>query len=136
MNYTEYKYDPEWLASDIATKRANIKANLGEGADLLKNGLKVIAKRLEKDPIRYRDYGPYWYSIKALLNTHGGSYGSNDDGLMRSAYTGRTPVETLVMAEAFRDDYLKNFLIYNNKFVLNADSAEITEIIDGDMEGR
>ncbi len=134
--YTEYQFYPNWVAAEVAQKRANIKVNLGEGVDLLKNGLKVIAKRLVKDPIRYRDYGCYWWAIKALLNTHGGSYGSNDDVLMRDFYTGRTPVETLVMAEAFRDDYLKTFLIYNNKFILNADSGEITEIIDGDMEGR
>ncbi|MCK9394268.1 MAG: hypothetical protein M0Q44_01590 [Methylobacter sp.] len=136
MNFTEYKFDPDWVAAEVAKKRENIKANLGEGADLLKNGLKVIVGRLAKDPMRYRDYGPYWWALKALLNVHGHSYGSNDNVLMRDAYHGKTPVETLVMAELFRDDYLQTCLIYNNQFMLSADSVEITVIVDGDMEGR
>lgn len=136
MSYTEYMFDPALVAAEVAQKRASIQANLGAGADLLKNGLKVIASRLEKDPMRYRDYGPYWWAIKALLRGAGVSLGSNDDVLMRDAYHGRTPVESLVMAEAFRDEYLKNNLKYTNQFVLNADSGDFVEIVDGDMEGR
>jgi len=136
MNFTEYKFDPDWVSAEVAQKQANIKANLGEDADLLKNGLKVIAGRLEKDPMRYRDYGPYWWAIKALLRGSGIPLGSNDDMLMRDAYHGRVPVETLVMAEAFRDEYLKTNLKYTNQFILDSASGEIVEIIDGDMEGR
>lgn len=135
MNYTEYKYDPEWVAQEVARKRANIKANLGEGADLLKNGLKVVANRLLKDPMRYRDYGPYWFAVKALLRVGGVNLGSNDNPLMREAYKGNKPVETLVMAEAFRDEYLSMYLLYSNQFILDAESGEMVEIIDGDMEG-
>jgi hypothetical protein len=134
--YTEYKYDPEWVAKEVAKKKASIKANLGESADLLKNGLQVIAKRLRKDPMRYRDYGPWWFAIKALLRGIGVNYGSNDDVLLRDAYHGKTPVETLVMAEAFRDEYLATNLIYSNQFILDSESGEFVEIIDGDMEGR
>lgn len=136
MSYTEYKFDPEWVAAEVTQKRASIKANMGEGADLLKNGLRVIASRLEKDPMRYRDYGPYWWSIKALLRVSRVLLGSNDDALIRDAYRGKTPVETLVMAEAFRDEYLKTNLKYTNQFILDSASGEIVEIIDGDMEGR
>lgn len=134
--YTEYKYDPEWVAKEVAKKKASIKANLGESADLLKNGLQVISRRLQKDPVRYRDYGCYWFAIKALLRGIGVNYGSNDDVLLRDAYHGKTPVETLVMAEAFRDEYLATNLIYSNQFILDAESGEFVEIIDGDMEGR
>jgi hypothetical protein len=136
VNFTEYKFDQDWVADEVAKKRANIKSNLGEGADLLKNGLKVIANRLERDPMRYRDYGSYWWAIKALLRGVGVSLGSNDDVLMRDAYHGKTPVETLVMAEAFRDEYLETNLKYTNQFILNAESGDIVEIVDGDMEGR
>jgi hypothetical protein len=134
MAYTEYKYPDKWIAEEVASKRASIKANLGESSDLLKNGLKVIAARIKKDPMRYRDYGCYWWSIKALLRGIGVNYGSNDDVLMRDFYTGRTPVETLVCAEAFRDEYLATTLLYSNQFVLDAGTAELVEIVDGDME--
>ncbi len=136
MNFTEYKFDPDWVSAEVAQKQANIKANLGEDADLLKNGLKVITGRLEKDPMRYRDYGPYWWSVKALLRVSDVSFGSNDDVLMRDAYHGRVPVETLVMAEAFRDEYLKTNLKYTNQFILDAESGNWVEIVDGDMEDR
>lgn len=136
MSYTEYKFDPAWVASEVAKKRASIQANLGVGADLLKNGLKVIASRLEKDPMRYRDYGPYWWAIKALLRGSGVSLGSNEDVLMRDAYHGKVPVETLMMAEAFRDEYLKTNLKYTNQFVLDAETGDFVEIVDGDMESR
>lgn len=134
--YTEYKFDPDWVASEVAKKRSNIKANLGDGADLLKNGLEVIANRLKKDPMRYRDYGPYWWSLKSLLYVYGNSYGSNNDVLMRNAYCGKTPVGTLIMAETFRDEYLKTHLKYANQFVLDVESGDMVEIVDADMEGR
>jgi hypothetical protein len=132
--YTEYFYPKEWVAEEVAAKRASIKANLGESSDLLKNGLAVIAGRLKKDPMRYRDYGPYWWAIKVLLRMSGVSYGSSDNPLMRDAYKGSMPVETLVMAEAFRDMYLDTHLKYSNQFLLDAESAEIVEITDGDMD--
>jgi hypothetical protein len=136
MNYTEYTFDPAWVAAEVSQKRTSIKANLGAGADLLKFGLNVVAGRIAKDPKRYRDYGPYWWALKALLNVHGHSYGSNDDAMMRDFYSGRSPVETLVMAEAFREEYLKTNLKYANQFVLDGEAGNLVEIVDGDMEGR
>ena len=133
MIYTQYKYDAAYIAAEVAAKQASVKANIGLDADLLAVGLKVVAGRLKKDPIRYRDYGPFWWSLKSILRTYGVNYGSNDDPLMREDYSGSRPVDTLAMAERFRDEYLKTFLLYNNKFVLD-DFGNWSEIIDGDME--
>jgi len=132
--YTEYLFPKEWVSEEIAAKQASIKANLGESADLLRNGLNVIAGRLKKDPMRYRDYGPYWWAIKALLRGAGVSYGSSDNPIMRETYKGALPIETLVIAEAFREMYLATFLKYSNQFILDAESGEIVEITDGDMD--
>lgn len=136
MDYTEYKLPADWVAAEVAAKRESIRKNLGESADLLKNGVAVIANRLEKDPLRYRDYGPYWWAVKVMLRGGGVSLGSNDDPLMREAYSGDKPIETLVMAEAFRDMYLATYLRYSNQFVLDGESLETVEIVDGDMEQR
>lgn len=132
--FTEYKYEPEFIAAEVERYRAGIKAKLGDDADLLKNAISVIAKRLKKDPMSYRDYGVYWWSVKAILRGAGFNYGSNDDAIMRDFYRGRSLVETIVMAETFRDDYLKTFFRYTNQFILDANSPEIIEIVDGDME--
>jgi hypothetical protein len=136
MIFTEFKYDQAWIDVDISAKKASIKANLGESTDLLSNGLKVIASRVKKDPMRYRDYGPYWWAIKALLRNISVSLGSNDDPILRDFYTGKTPLETLICAEKFRDDYLKTYFKYNNQFILNINSGDLIEIVDGDMESR
>lgn len=136
MPYTEYLFDPEWVAQEVAIKRANLKANKGDDVDLLKFGLQVVANRLKKDPMRCRDYGPYWWALKAILRVGGYRYGSADDPLLKAVYVGGKPVETLVMAEAFRDDYLATHLRYANEFVLDSESAELVQIIDPDMEGR
>lgn len=136
MIFTEYKYDQAFIDADIAQKTATIKASYGENANLLSNGLKVIANRLKKDPMRYRDYGPWWFAVKALLRNIGVSLGSNDDPILRDFYTGKTPLETLICAEKFRDDYLATYLRYNNQFILNINSGDLVEIVDGDMESR
>ena len=133
MIYTQYLYPQDWVKEEVAAKHASIKLNVGPDADLLRFGLYCIANRLKKDPLRYRDYGPYWHAIKAAMRLIDINYGSNDDPMLREAYCGKSAVETLVMAEAFRDNYLNTFLRYNNKFVLD-NSGSWTEIIDGDME--
>lgn len=55
--------------------------------------------------------------------------------LSKAEYKGTKPVKTLIMAEAFRDDYLKTYLRYSNQFVLDGESGDLIEIVDGDMEG-
>jgi hypothetical protein len=134
MTYDQYKFDPEWVKSEVIAKQARVKENLGVDANLLKNAIKVFADRLKKDKLRYRDYGCYWWAVKSVLNVHGVTFGTNDDPLMKAAYKGETPIETLVMAEAFRDMYLSEFLLYSNQFVLDSESGEMVEIFDGDME--
>lgn len=134
MTYDQYKFDPEWVKSEVKAKQARVKENLGADASLLKNAIKVFTDRLKKDKRRYRDYGCYWWAVKSVLNVHGVTFGTNDDVLMKAAYKGETPIETLVMAEAFRDMYLADFLLYSNQFVLDSESGEFVEIFDGDME--
>lgn len=135
MTYDQYKFDPEWVKSEVIAKQASVKANLGADASLLRNAIKVFADRLKKDKRRYRDYGCYWWAVKSVLNVHGVTFGTNDDPLMKAAYKGDVPIETLVMAEAFRDMYLATFLLYGNQYILDSESGEMIEIVDADMEG-
>lgn len=135
MTYDQYKFDPEMIKAEVKVKQANVKTNLGENADLLKNAIKVFSDRLKKDKLRYRDYGCYWWAVKSVLNVYGVTFGINDDPIMKAEYKGNTPIETLVMAEMFRDYYLKTFVLYSNQFVLDSESGEFSEIIDSDMEG-
>ena len=133
MAYTEYKYDQNVIKEWVATRTANLRANTGF-SDLLGFGLSVVDKRLKNDLRRYRDYGPYWWALKEALNAKGYNLGDQSDPLIKRAYGGESPVETLVMAEAFRDDYLKSNFIYANQFMLDADSPDFYTLFDADME--
>ncbi len=127
--FTEYKFDPEWIKAAVAEKSANLKVNRGL-SDLLGFGLSVIHGCLQKDPLRYRDYGPYWWALKAA----GYPYGKQSDPLVADEYCGKSDVETLAMAEAFRDDYLKENIVGTNTFMLDADAGETWTLFDPDME--
>lgn len=133
MSYTEYKKSKEWVKDEVNAKLASIRNNLGD-SNLVTYGAKVINDRLKKDPMRYRDYGAYWWAVKRLLNMRGYKYGDIDNPIMREFYSGDAPIESLVMAENFRDEYLKSNIIYTNEFMLNNESSDTTVIIDDDME--
>jgi hypothetical protein len=133
MAMTEYQYAPEWLASELAQKKINLLANLGL-SDIVSFGLKNINNRINKDRRRYLDYGPYWWAIKEALNTAGYSYGDESDKIVRTQYQGKSIGETLIAAEAFRNDYLATQFIYTNKFILDLSTSAWYLLADSDME--
>lgn len=131
--FTEFKFDPVAVKELAAAKAANLKANKGF-SDLKGYALAVIARRLVADPIRYRDYGPYWWAIKDLLRDNGASMGDWDDSAVRVEYRGGEAVDTLVMADHFRIVYLSTWAVGTNQFSLNADSDDTYTLEDPDME--
>lgn len=133
MALTEHKFDPEQISALVAQRAANLKANRGF-SDLLGFGLGVIASRLAKDRRRYRDYGPYWPALKLVLMERGHDFGLNGDPLIAAEYRGQTPVETMIMADEFRTEYLATQFLYSNRFVLDSDTGEFWTLWDDDME--
>lgn len=131
--FTEYKFDPAYVAAQVEQKSAGLKANLGY-SNLLGYGLGVVANRLKKNPKRYRDYGPYWWALKALLRDTGVLDGKQTDPLVEAEYRYEMPVQTLIAADLFRDDYLKRYFVGSNEFVLNSSQPEIYVLFDPDME--
>ena len=134
MAFTEYKFDKEMLKALVAERAANLRANRGF-SNLLRFGLGVVADRLRVDALRYRDYGPWWPSLKQIMNDAGYNLGSQTDPLIAKEYKGDTDVETLIAADEFRTEYLRTQMIYTNKFMLDGDSGELWTLYDQDMEG-
>ena len=134
MAFTEYKFDKEMLKALVAERAANLRANRGF-SNLLRFGLGVVADRLRVDSLRYRDYGPYWFALKAIMNDAGYGLGSQSDPLIAKEYKGDTDAETLITAEEFRTEYLRTQMIYANKFMLDGESGEFWTLYDQDMEG-
>lgn len=135
MTFTEFHFDKEQIKELAQQRASSLKANRGF-SDFTAYALGVIERRLEKDPLRYRDYGPYWPALKAALNDSGRDYGNADDPLVRAAYCGDTVEETVVMADEFRTAHLATQSVGTAQFILDSDSGQPWILEDADMEAR
>lgn len=134
MAFTEYLFDKELIKEAARERAAALKANKGF-SDFPGFALGVFERRLAKDPLRYRDYGPYWWELKEQLRMAGKDYGARDDALVRATYRGETTAESLVMADEFRTLYLSTQAVGTAQFSLD-DSGAIYVLEDADMEAR
>lgn len=133
MAFTEYLFDPEKIKAQVESRTKSLRENKGF-SDLLGFGLKVINDRLAKDRRRYRDYGPYWFALKEIMNASGYNLGDQSDPIVKAAYHGDSDVETLVMADEFRTEYLATTIVYTNQFMLDGKNGESWVLFDSDME--
>jgi hypothetical protein len=133
-SFTEMKFDLTLIEGLVTSKRASLKANKGV-SDLLGYGLGVMSRRLAKDPLRYRDYGPYWWSLKVVLNANGYNYGEESDSVVAVAYSGRTELETMIMADQFRTEWLEISQVGTSNFRLSEEGDDYV-LFDADMEAR
>lgn len=131
--YTEYKFTPEDLAAAVAEKSASVRENAGPD-DLLGYGLGVVGRRLKANPLRYREYGPYWWALKRVMIDAEYNIGDEFDPVVAAEYAGSSPVETLVAAELFRDDYRATWPVGTNRFDLGEGIDYV--LFDADMEAR
>ena len=132
MKFTEYKYQPENVILALADKKASLKEDKGID-DFLGNALKLYSEFLKKDKKRYRDFGVYWWTFKAVLKRGGYDFGELADSFMESEYSGKTDEITLVMADLFRRQNLTENFKYTNKWIVNEDGDYFT-LKDDDME--
>ena len=135
MAFTEYKFDPEKIKAQVESRTQSLRTNKGF-SDLLGFGLGVISERLAKDRRRYMDYGPYWFALKDILNANGYNFGDQSDPIVKAAYHGDSDVETLVMADEFRTEYLATTIVYTNRFILDGKTGEFWVLFDSDMESQ
>lgn len=104
MKYTEYKMDVPAIRERTEEMRENLRRRKNTD-DLIGNGVLVITWRLIVNPMSYFEYGPYWYSLKEVLGSHGLFLGTFSERAIAEAYRGETEEMTLVMAETFRELY-------------------------------
>ena len=133
MAFTEYLFDPEEIKAQVESRTQSLRENKGF-SDLLGFGLKVINDRLAKDRRRYRDYGPYWFALKEIMNARGYNFGDQSDPIVKAAYHRDSDVETLVMADEFRTECLATTTVYTNRFMLDGKTGEFWVLFDSDME--
>jgi hypothetical protein len=133
-SFTELKFDPAKIDGLVADKKAALKANKGM-SDLLGYGLGVVSRRLAKDPQRYLDYGPWWPALKAVLNANDYRYGDDFDSVLAAEYRGRNDLETMVLADQFRTEWLETAQVGTSNFRLSEDGPDYI-LHDADMAER
>lgn len=122
MPHDLHQFDPAEIAALVTERAAALKANRGF-SDLAGYALGVAWRRLQRDPSRYRDYGPYWWSLKALLRSAGYAVDDNTDPVVEAAYRGSSPAATVVMADEFRTQYLATQAVGTATFDLSSDGG-------------
>lgn len=78
-----------------------------EPEKLVLKHLTSIAAILSENPASYRSYGPYWWSIKALLKDHGFDYGEDDEPVTRDHFNYTDPVDLICAAWAYQQYVLE-----------------------------
>jgi hypothetical protein len=132
--FNEYRFDHRKIGPLVAEKQAALKVNKGL-SDLLGYGLGVIERRLKKDPARYLDYGPYWWALKDVLSRAGREYGPESDTQLVRAYRGQSDLQTMVMADQFRTEFLAQNMVGTSKFQLSTEGGDYI-LFDMDMALR
>lgn len=134
MAYTAFLFDKAYIDSVAAQAATNLKANKGL-SNLQGYAIGVIVYRLQKDPKRYRDYGVYWAALKEVLRSAGYNFGDPVYPFLLNTYKGDTDLQTIIMAEEFRNWYLQTQAIGTCQFVLDQDNPEIVTLTDDQMDG-
>jgi hypothetical protein len=130
--FTAYQFNPKYLAD----KREELALAAEAKGGLLKTAQETLAKRLKANPMRYLEFGPYWYALKAVANP---SLGSHDEPLIRQAYGQADDELTFVAAFEFADDYRQHIMAGTREFELQSEPIEGDDpwiLFDPDMEAR
>ena len=131
--YENFKYAPEDVAEWTAEMKSNLMQNKGTD-DLGDFGARVIARFVEKNPLRYRDFGPYWWAVKEILIRKGLGRGKMTNATVAAAYCGTNDDETMAAAQTFADYYRATYFIGTQTFPLNDDDADEWILYDPDYE--
>jgi hypothetical protein len=130
--FTAYQFNPEYLAD----KRAELTLATKAKGGLLKTAPASLAMRLNADHMRYLEFGPYWFALKAIATPSLGSY---DEPLIRQAYTQADDELTFVAAFEFADDYRQGMMAGTRHFALQSEPKEGDQpwiLFDPDMESK
>jgi hypothetical protein len=135
MQCTEFKIDLEQAADRMAIVLRNIAKSTGNEGNALSVAVASVMKRFAMHgKARYTDYGPYWFALKDVLNRNGQSLGDVTDSEIAAEYRGKSDLETIIMADMFREMNLALNPIGTVKYQLDGYSGEDWVLRDQDME--
>lgn len=74
-------------------------------------------------------------ALKAVLNSNGYAYGEDFDSVVAAEYKGQSDLETMVMADQFRTEFLETGQVGTANFEMQKESGDYL-LIDHDMTLR
>lgn len=86
----------------------------------LQNYLKSMKALLKDDPRKYRTYGPFWPSVKALMLSNGADFLPDDEIQfdVKATYDYEAPIHTLLAATLYAGERVDNGLVYESHHLL------------------
>ena len=130
MSYN-YGYAEDDLQKRLDGTLERLKKNAGD-VEFVPFACKIIAGNLQNKPIRYIEYGVYWWAVKALLAEHGFHFGKQTDIELVEAYRLERDDYMIMAAETFKDDYRATFFRGTREF--DIEYGRIYHLLDADME--
>jgi hypothetical protein len=135
MQCTEFKINSSAAADRMAGVLRNVAKSTGNEANALNVAVASVMKRFAlHGGQRYTDYGPYWFALKDVLNRNGQDLGAAMDTEIAAEYCGTSDLETLIMADMFREINLAINPVGTVKYQLDGYSGEEWILRDPDME--
>lgn len=138
MNFSEYKFSTAKLTKKLAATKAQY-AKSRKPMPWVDYVAGYVYQRMQREPHRYVEYGPYWWAVKAALAATDRYLGPETDAIVLAEYgpreaDGSLSVElSLLAGELFKAMYADTFLIGTRDFALKDDGSSWT-LVDGDME--
>jgi hypothetical protein len=118
--------------------KEDLKPLLDQIGDLASWELKFIKSLngfLEKNPLRYRGYGPYWWLVKQALIEHGiNQFGDELDNAAAESMDYGNRAINLVAAHAYSEITFDQGLMTSNSHQMETTDGESIEYIVADDE--
>lgn len=100
----------------------NVKAE-----EFIQNHLRGIFETLEHNPLNYRNYGAFWWAIKALMTQHGYELGEEQENVTKDHFTYADDVTLLCAAWNYQNVMIEDGYIYQSVHTYQVE-------VDGDYE--
>ncbi|CDG00398.1 hypothetical protein [Avibacterium paragallinarum] len=130
MKATEFFLEYEYLI-DLFNDAKHHFLQHSPNLDYHKEIYAITDRFIKKLPLNYLKFGPYWWSVKAIMHAKGFiGYEGETEILLRDAYTVKNPatlqideLATLMAAWEFKDYYNANYLQGNRDFAIWEDGS-------------
>ncbi len=95
--------------------------------------IKSVAIFLQRNPLRYRGFGPYWWNLKRIMIDRGHSkFGDFIDAEMADLFDYSDDGLNIAAAYAYSEEMLNTGRMFDSKHFIDHEDGEVSEYIIAD----